>query len=443
MTNPALTIIIDFTIYAYLFRPIVDTLIERDVEIAVYCPSEIHDVVARELATSVNVSVRNLDDIKRRERNRWRVHRALQCLFTRADFSFQYGKKRHHLENRARGMNGFLLKVARFTPKVPNNRINAFLHTVTGKGLRNPFPTNKILVGSLNGSAELLCAREQQVYTVMESWDHAVKWPNGYLSTRVYAWNRSLAEDWRVCQADRDCVPFYPLKLRFAIQEVRAKALWQKAVRCQSQRPMCVYPAASTRRFNLPTIWCEMEDRIISDLIVATDAAGWDLFIKPRPNGMTGEFDHLCKGYRHVKVGSIVTDQSVIPANYFLTDPYNMQRFQELITADVVINAFTTFGLDAAAAGMPVLQLDLREAIGYEDSDLIFRNHHIEKYLLGTPGTFTVRGTSFRDAITNYLRAPDDLAKHYTTNLQRWLIPEITMDAALNQLVDDVLTGGE
>ena len=30
----------------------------------------------------------------------------------------------------------------------------------------------------------------------MESWDHAVKVPNGYVSNIVFGWNKDLCEDW-------------------------------------------------------------------------------------------------------------------------------------------------------------------------------------------------------------------------------------------------------
>lgn len=439
MNAQAVTVVIDYKIYAYLFKPILAKLVEKRVSVNVFCPSQIKSEVVRDLGAPQGVRIFTLDEIKARHVNRWRLHRALQVLCTRADFSFQYGKKRGQITRTYKGMQGLLLRLACFTPKVPNSKINAFLHSVMGCGLKNPFPTEKILVGSLNASAELLCAKGQSVYTVMESWDHPVKTPNGYKSRRVYAWNRSLGEDWQATQGDNDWKIFYPLKLRYAWQEVLGNDLWMKARGTRPKR-LCVYAVASTRRFSIGVI-CDLEDRIISDLVAATEEAGWDLLIKPRPNGMPGEFDQFCRGKSHVRIGSLASEDVDVPANYFLDDEYNRRRFTEVIEADLVINAFTTFGLDAAAAGMPVLQLDLREAIGYEDSGLVFGNHHISKYLLKTPCTFVVKNELFRDKITEYFKQPNDLAHRYRDNLLHWLFPEQSIDVSLEQMIDDVLHG--
>jgi hypothetical protein len=305
-----------------------------------------------------------------------------------------------------------------------------------GVGLKNPFPTRKILVGTLNASAELLCAKGQQVYSIMESWDHPVKHPNGYQSYRVYSWNPSLGEDWEAAHGDRSWKPFYPLKLRYAYHDVRGSRLWEMS-RGKRSRPMCVYAVASTPRFGNPATF-ELESRIITDLAEATADAGWDLFIKPRPNGKAGEFDSFTKRYPHVTVGSIMDDTEDQPANYYLDDEYNQRRFMEIIEAELVINAFTTFGLDAAAAGMPVLQIDLREATGYEDSQRVFNNHHIKKYLIGIPNVFVVKNESFREKITEYLRSPSNIAASYSDQLVQWLFPSHTMEASLDTLFSDI-----
>lgn len=437
MDNQALTIIIDYKVYAYLFKPIIEKLIERDERVIVFCPSEIEDLVTLELAVSPNVHIKVIDKIKHKHKNRRRIHRGLQALFTRSNFSVLYCVLRNNAIQNIKGVKGLLHKIARFTPKVPDRQLNFFLHKVTGICFSNPFPTKKILVGSLTDSAELLCAKGQQVYTIMESWDHPFKKPNGYLSYCVYAWNQSLADDWKIYQHDSNCLPFYPLKLRFAIHNILGKKLWKNSHE-KRQRPMCVYAVSSTIR-SKNKLWHPLDKRIIADLIVATERANWDFFIKPHPNGQEGEFDQLINGKKHVKIGSYLNNYDKNFANYFLDDSYNMKRFEEIIEADLVINAFTTFGLDAAMAGMPVLQLDLRNTIGYEDSRQVFAHPHIEKYLIAGPDTFKVNGESLLHPITEYLKAPTGLAERFSENLRRWLIPDCTMDEALDKLVNHIL----
>ena len=48
----------------------------------------------------------------------------------------------------------------------------------------------------------------------MESWDHAVKVPNGYVSNIVFGWNKDLCEDWAKYQNDKNTKVFYPAKLQ-------------------------------------------------------------------------------------------------------------------------------------------------------------------------------------------------------------------------------------
>lgn len=440
MEKKLITIVISSDIETYLFKPIIVRLVERNVRIIIYCLSVNKELVNRELVVSPSVSVEDLDKIKRHHKNRRRIHRGLRALFTRNDFSFMYQNKKNDLIRENSGVRSLLLKISNFMPKVPNNKINFFLQKATGVFLRNPFPTNKILVGSLNGIPELLCAKGQEVYTIMESWDHLFKKPNGYVSERVYTWNQSLSDDWKAFQYDNHCIPLYPLKLRFAIQEILEKELWKKS-RGNRHRPMCVYAVNSTKR-STNMLWRSLDELIITDLIMATYKAKWDLFIKPRPQGEKGEFDHFLKGNSHVEIGCYLDVFGRDFANYFLDDNYNMRRFQEIIEADLVINAFTTFGLDAAVAGIPVLQLDLRDAIGYEDSSRVFGNQHVQKYLLGQPYAFKISGAGFLNQITNYLRAPTGIAEHFSEYLRNWLIPEYTMDVAIEKLLDDLGTQG-
>ena len=125
----------------------------------------------------------------------------------------------------------------------------------------------------------------------------------------------------------------------------------------------------------------ELEKRLIRDLSKATELAGWDLLIKPRPNGEFGEFDDVLKEFPNTRIGSMQSQEVDVPANYFLDDGYNATRFAEVSGAEFIINAFTTFGLDAAAANLPVLQIDIRDAIGYGASNFYYENDHIKKYL--------------------------------------------------------------
>lgn len=430
MREHQITIVIDFKIYIYLFDPIIRYLIERNVEVNLVAPSEFKYEL-EETFSGLEITHIDYGLIKTRNRLRFIIHRVCTVLLTRSDFSWQFHKKRHQLTKKARGIQRGLLFLAKFTPKIPNKHINKVLNFIGGLGLSNPYPTTNVMVGSLNASAELLGARNQNVITVMESWDHAVKEPNGYTSDIFLGWNSSLCEDWKRVQGDANCLHFHPLKLRYAHEEVK----WQPR---KSVKTRILYPAAGTRKFSIGVL-VELERQIIDELILASKELDWELYIKPRPNGSVGEFDYALE-HSHVVVGSVSHDSISNPANYFYSDKDNQERFSMLHDIDLVVNAFTTFGLDAAAAGLPVLQLDLREATGFEESKLVYNNYHIKQYLINQNHVVKPKDKT----LSNYLLLNKSellaSAERYSQNLKEWLFTyddsSEALDDCLGKMID-------
>jgi len=425
-----LSVIIDSRIYGYLFAPIIAAFDAKGVRIFIYTPSRIQQSVRKDIGAHDHVEFLDLDPIRKRNRWRWLVHRIAMDLFVRDDFSYQMHKQKKEITKVLPPLRRTLVKLSRLLPKVQNRAINHFVERLAGIGMRNPLRTRTIMAGSLNASAELLCAKDQTVITVMESWDHAVKHPNGYTSELVFAWNDDLKEDWQRVHNDQNVQVFYPLKLRYARERV---ARWPKPKR-QDCRPFFVYSVASTRRFSIKLV-VELEQRLIRDMARAAETAGWDLFIKPRPNGEDGEFSAIVEEFPRVRVGSIVDQEVGIAADYFLSDVYNKTRFSEIEGAEFVVNAFTTFGLDAAAAGIPVLQLDVRKADGYAVSSQYYNNYHLKTYLLQRNPVLTIEG-DFLAGFSDFLKSPNSIPQQYSDELAGWLFSNRSQEEAINDLVD-------
>lgn len=407
------TIIIDFKIYLYLFEPIIRFLIINGVKVYIASSAELLNEI-KIVLNDKNISYIDYSIIKNTKINKFRygLHRASSILFTREDFSFQFQKKRQQTTKKFSGLQGLLLKLARFTPKVPNDKINSFLHKIASFGQVNPFPTKHVIVGSLNASAELLCSKGIKVITVMESWDHAVKEPNGYKSDIFLGWNENLCDDWKRVQGDSDCIIFHPLKLRYGHE----KFFWSAP---KNKKKRLLYPAASTSKFSIG-ILVNIEKKIIEELIVFTANLGWELIIKPRPNGLYGEFDEYKKN-DNVVIGDVSHSQIVNPANYFYTDSDNYDRFNILENVDMVINAFTTYGLDAAVAGLPVLQLDLRNTLGFEDSYMVYNNYHIKNYLISSTSLLKPQNISLYEALMKSEGQLLNTASSYSSEIRDWL----------------------
>ncbi len=419
------TIVINFKIYLYLFEPIIRFLLKKEVKIYVAVPDNILSDV-QVILEGLEITYLSLTKIGNQHWGRYYIHRVLATLLTRRDFSFQYQKKIEQTTKKYSGFQGLLLKIARFTPKIPNNKINQTLHKIVGWGLSNPFPTQLVMVGSLNASPELLTSKEQKVITVMESWDHPVKHPNGYLSKKIYTWNKSLSLDWVENQFENNCTEFYPLKLRYPLKNrLNSDNIVSK------KKKVLMYAISSTSRFSI-NVLSSLDLRIIEELIIATRQAGWSLVLKPRPNGTDGEFDHFSK-HDHVEVLPI-NDHVYNPADYYLDDDYNRKRFSDLNKVTAVVNAFTTFGLDAACYGIPVIQIDLRKNLNFSDSWMVYNNHHIKTHLLSRENILTINEGTLNEKISDVLKGDLSFAKKYSDEIYDWLTNGLDIDSALEKL---------
>mgnify|MGYP001204806690 CR=1 FL=1 len=431
-----ISILIDARMYGYLFSPIIASLIERGIKVTVYAPQSILKNVELDLPNDDLIAYKDLDPILKKNRFRYFIHLIGLYFFTREEFLFR-SIKRYQFDNEEASLfKRTILRAAKLSPKLPDDKVNKFLSKISTAFLANPFDSKTILVGSQNSCPQLLGLKSQKVVTVMESWDHAVKKPNGYASDIVFAWNSSLREDWIERQHDQFVHVFWPLKLRYAKNIEVVKEVSSDLI---GERKFCVYCVTATRRFSFPII-IELEKKLIRDLSKATELAGWDLLIKPRPNGEVGEFDDVLEEFPNTRIGTITSQDVDVPANYFLDDNYNATRFAEVSGAEFIINAFTTFGLDAAAANLPVLQIDIRGAIGYSDSNFYYENDHIKKYLLTDNYVLKLTG-DFVDGFMHYLSNPNDFPVKYSKALKRWLFTEQSETEAIERLIEEVLGG--
>jgi hypothetical protein len=300
--------------------------------------------------------------------------------------------------------------------------------------MESPFPTRKVVVASRFSLPHLLCAADAEVFTVMESWDHPVKTPVGYVSQTVFAWNADLARDWSRQQGDVDVRVGYPLKLRDALQ---IGPCANKGSRTVSNRAMY---AAGTSSLSYVNNLHEEEQRLIRVLCKATQRAGWTLLIKPKPNGPVGDFDHFADEFRHVRIGQYRGAES--STDYYLDAEYNAARYSEACWADVVISAITTFALDAALLGAPVLQLDLRELPGFPELARFSTNHHLSAYLLRDPELALGASSSaqLECEVARALERPER-AYGFSSMLRQWLVPAKGLRESLGGMLDVIAAG--
>lgn len=352
----------------------------------------------------------DLDVLKEKYYIRKLFHKILLILFTRSDYSFQFKMvNKKYTENKLKkALNIFSL----FFPKVRNQEINHFLTKwMSLLFSKNVFNSSKIICTSLNSSGFLLANNKLSITTIMESWDHAVKTPNGYSSKIVFCWNKSLQKDWMTKQGDKNCLVHYPSKLRYSKRNNEF---------LDSKKTNIVYVAATTKRFSISTIY-NIELRLLKELAPIIENNGFELVIKLRPNGSESDFEELPINIK--KIGIQEKDIKFAP-DYIINQDYNDKRFIEMRNTYCVINTFSTFGIDCVLAGIPVIQLNLSNTAGFEDSWEIYERPHLKNYLIShksviSPSQLSDLNSclknsnlySFNDDLLQWLEYPDSEQK--------------------------------
>ena len=310
-------------------------------------------------------------------------------------------------------------------PKLSSRALNRLLGRWIGPWLDNPFPTRRVIAVSHVTTPHLLCASRLEVTTLNESWDHAGGKCAGYPSRAVIAWNEDIGRDWKRFQGAEEVLIGFPVKLAYA---------YESAPVSTGRPPRTAMYAVGTCATELD--WYTEELKLMEAVCVATEEAGWNLIIKPRPAGPQPDLPEFAQRFRHVQLGQSTTVLGT--RDYYLDADYNRVRLEEVRSCTVVINAITTFCLDAACAGVPVLQLDLRESKVYESLAHAQDNYHLSTYLLQHDSLcLHVSATDTgSEQLSGYLRHPDERSTAFRDTMRSWIIPNVAVSQRISTVVD-------
>jgi hypothetical protein len=219
----------------------------------------------------------------------------------------------------------------------------------------------------------------------MESWDHPVKMPFLIYPDKCLTWNMDLRDDININQHLCSVVIFRPLKFKYIydfnsssetalFNQLRNKKYIDEIERLRGKKYI-LYPATTS---SLNPFAHKGEMQLIDKLCRTAQKCGVELYIKPKPNGACGDYDEFSK-FDNVTIGLYATNHD---SQDLLELEYNIYRYLLLKQSYLVINVGTTFVLEAALAGVPVMQLILKEDC-FDNFSVYSRNSHIEKYLHG------------------------------------------------------------
>jgi hypothetical protein len=328
--------------------------------------------------------------------------------------------QRQTFDHRSSGGARLRQEILKRTRRVPPRRLNQAVGAL-GDRVRGPIPEPNIWVVSFLTEPTLAVGRRQKIITLVDSWDHPVRRTAGYRSDVVVGWNLDLANDWADIQGAGAAIAGAPLKLRYAADRHPIEP-------CDDRRFMFAVGTSA----HTPD-WQAAELRLADLVCAAADDAGWEVLLKLKPTGGQEDWIEFSARWPNVEISEEA--EAPGPMDYFLDDNYNERRVAGLRRVRFVINTVTTFGLDAALAGVPVLQLSDLGGAGLAGLKSAQKNFHIQKYLLSRDHVYRAAEDDLRTDLAAWLRTPDNRAASYSQDLRAWLLPEAGFDAAVERAV--------
>lgn len=312
--------------------------------------SSIRDVFPNVL--SLGASVTDLDSLSRKKKFSYLVHTILKKLF---EYIFSI--------------------LPESIASSPNRYLNEIL-TFFGKLLfDNPFPTKRVVSITKNHHSHLFCSRNIEMHTILGSWDHPAKIKaSGYKSDVVYVWNEYLAGDWRDFQGYGEVNICYPMPFDYVLSYTK------NLTKYRNVKSIKTVMYTFTSQSDNPNGIFQEECLLAASLACACEMLGYNLILKPKPNSRIGELDFL-SNFRNVEIASYL--QHDIKEKIVLNDEYNNKRLEELSAVDIVIVVGTTFAIDSAIYGLPVLQFKIDLPHEFPAIFLHQKSPHLKRHLLG------------------------------------------------------------
>ncbi len=343
-----------------------------------------------------------------------------EVLFVSLDYSIVYADNNRNESGLARKIRNIrFLKIPKHKINRTFNRMASFLRVFGYQSI--PEHRFELLISFTKVYNVLLLPQGIPHISIMESWDHPIKLPYFTQPDYCLTWNSDLKRDTIETQQLFRVRQIFPLKFRYiAERELKSdedvlsglarEDYRQEILKLQELRKkgkVILYPATTSSN----GIEHEGEMKLIGDLCKALENTGNYLYIKPKPNGPKGDYDEFAVS-PHVFVGSYSSHPD---SRDMLDENYHSFRYLILRNSDVVLNAGTTFVLEAAMMNRPVIQLNISDEV-YGGFGKFVKTYHLSRYILSVPGCLPYAGE--KDTLC---RAVEDCDLSVSTAFKNWI----------------------
>ncbi|MBJ2174582.1 hypothetical protein JBL43_10065 [Aureibaculum sp. A20] len=342
-----------------------------------------------------------------------------EILFVSENFSFVYKNEFVKKES----LNRRLLRKIFFL-KIPARKINSTFMVLNRfffkkKSIDNYFNLDLLITFTKVYYTHLIPSKSNLTHiSIMESWDHPMKFPYYIFPDYCLTWNKELAEDTKRIQHLFKVGQISPLKFKYIYdyKNYKDEDLYNKIIKTEyfkeldklKNKKIILYPTTTSSS----GIMHEGEMKLIDLLCKVFNGSNFYLYIKPKPNAPSGDYDQF-KNYKNVIVGVYSNNSS---GSDMLDNNYHIFRYLLLKESYHVINAGTTFALEAALMDKSITQLNMNigDFLGF---DKFCKTYHLNKYILSLPGVFKISNH-------NYLDLLDEVKKGeniFSLKLKSWI----------------------
>lgn len=409
------------------------------ITISIICPHSLNNFITDSLLHSkiagsalARLSFVDLNNLSDQFKWQSRIHKLLVLLMTPRSYSQHYAYLSNNLNSSKSPIKTIIRKwlSGRLSFNGSSN-VNKFIDSLCSVYTRNVFESSIVITTSPGHPRHLLVDRCSFRIIIQESWDHCAKLPLGFFPDVVYCWNQDLARDWKYYQGAHVIKSLFPFKLRWAID---SEYSWTKP-----GSNTIMYVSSFSGQAYVDSMFA-LELKLIH-WILSVFSQGLPhlrLYIKPKPNGRMGDFDQIAQEFDNVVIGEYSSATS--STDYILDSEYNSSRMNELLKVDAVICLATTFALDAALHGVPVVMIDPRQCIELGDLANFCDNFHLRQYLYSLPSAYSLSKTLDESTISFVQRfeCPYSSASDFSSSVQDWLAPSMSYENAVHQITSKI-----